>query len=156
MVSTLRMMPTIPWISLKMVSTLRMVFVHNTVDFVKNGVHTADGVHNTVDGVNKWDKGRKQQRLPGSSWSTQPYSRQQAQSFLWFFREFLWNYDFKIFLGLLMADGASTVQWGGGRLFDASAEFFFYENGCNSEMKSWKINPKVGNEPSIWGLQTGC
>ena len=65
--ATVRMMPTIPWISLKMVSTLQMVFVHNTVDFVKNGVHTADGVHNTVDGVNKWDKGRKQQRLPGSS-----------------------------------------------------------------------------------------
>ena len=62
------MVSIIPWISLKMVSTLWGVDgVHNTVDFVKNGVHTADGVHNTVDGVNKWDKGRKQQRLPGSS-----------------------------------------------------------------------------------------
>ena len=154
-------MPTIPWISLKMVSTLQMVFVHNTVDFVKNGVHTADGVHNTVDGVNKWDKGRKQQRLPGSSWSTQPYSRQQAQSFLWFFREFLWNDDFKIFLELLLADGASTVQWGGGRLFDASAEFFFTKTFVT---RKWKVEKSIPrwemNRPSedykravskIWG-----
>ena len=138
-----------------------MVFVHNTVDFVKNGVYTADGVHNTVDGVNKWDKGRKQQRLPGSSWSTQPYSRQQAQSFLWFFREFLWNDDFKIFLGLLLADGASTVQWGGGRLFDASAEFFFTKTFVT---RKWKVEKSIPrwemNRPSedykravskIWG-----
>ena len=32
--------------------------------------------------------------------------------------------------------------------------FFFYENGRNSETKSRKINPKVENEPSLWGLLT--
>ena len=58
-------------------------------------------------------------------------------------------------LGLLLAGSASTVQWGGGRLFDASANFFFYENSHNSETKRRKIDPEVGNEPSLRGLQTG-
>ena len=31
----------------------------------------------------------------------------------------------------------------------------FYENGHNSGMKSPKIDIKVGNEPSLRGLQTG-
>ena len=57
-------------------------------------------------------------------------------------------------LGLLLAGSASTVQWGGGRLFDASANFFFYENSHNSETKRRKIDPEVGNEPSLRGLQT--
>ena len=32
---------------------------------------------------------------------------------------------------------------------------FFYENGHNSGTKSRKIDIKVGNEPSLRGLQTG-
>ena len=31
---------------------------------------------------------------------------------------------------------------------------FFYGNCCNSGTESWKIVPKVGNEWSLWGLQT--
>ena len=56
-------------------------------------------------------------------------------------------------LWLLLEDG--TPQWGGGRIFDASAKFFFLENGHNSETKSQKIVPKIGNEPSLRGLQMG-
>ena len=33
--------------------------------------------------------------------------------------------------------------------------FCFYENGCNSGTESQKIVPKVGNEQSLQGLQTG-
>ena len=52
-------------------------------------------------------------------------------------------------LGLLLADG------GWGRLFGASAGFF-YENDCNSETKSRKIDPKEQNGSSFrQGLQTG-
>ena len=32
-------------------------------------------------------------------------------------------------------------QWGGGRLFDGSTNFF-YENCCNSRVESRKIDPK--------------
>ena len=32
---------------------------------------------------------------------------------------------------------------------------FFYENGCNSGTESRKIDPKVGNEQALRGLQTG-
>ena len=46
-------------------------------------------------------------------------------------------------------------QWGGVRLFDRSTGFF-YENCCNSGTESLKIVPKVGNERSLQGLQTGC
>ena len=52
--------------------------------------------------------------------------------------------------------GSVPSQWVGGRLFGASAEFFFfYENDRYSETKSQKIVPKAGNEPSLRGLQTG-
>ena len=47
-------------------------------------------------------------------------------------------------LGLLLADSAFTV--GRGQLFDASANFFFYENGHNLGTRSRKIAPKVENE----------
>ena len=43
-------------------------------------------------------------------------------------------------------------QWVGGRLFGASA-IYFYENGRNS--KSRIIDPKLGNKPSLQGLPTG-
>ena len=46
--------------------------------------------------------------------------------------------------GLLLADGAPTVQWGGRRLFEPSTGFF-YGNSCNSGTASQKIVPKVGN-----------
>ena len=59
-----------------------------------------------------------------------------------------------IALGLLLADGAPTVQWGGGRLWRVN-RFFFYENCCNFGTESQKNDPKVGNEPSLWGLQMG-
>ena len=42
----------------------------------------------------------------------------------------------------------------GGRLFGTSA-VFFYENGCNSETKRRKIDPKMLNRPCCRGLQTG-
>ena len=63
-------------------------------------------------------------------------------------------------LGLLLADGALGLfladgAWGGGRLFDASTGFY-YEKGHNSGTKSRKIAPKVRNERSLRGLQTGC
>ena len=64
-------------------------------------------------------------------------------------------------LGLLLADGAPTVQWGGGRLFDGSTNIldestkFFYGNCCSSGTESRKIIPKVGNERSLQGLRTG-
>ncbi len=45
-------------------------------------------------------------------------------------------------------------QWGGARLFAAS-EGPPHENGCNSEMKSLKINLKVPNRSYRRGLQTG-
>ena len=45
-------------------------------------------------------------------------------------------------------------QWGGGRLFIASAKFFFTEMTI-PETKSRKIVPKVGIEPSLRGLQMG-
>ena len=44
------------------------------------------------------------------------------------------------------ADGVLTV--GRGKTFDRSTGFF-YENGRNSETKSQKIVPKVGNEWSL-------
>ena len=52
--------------------------------------------------------------------------------------------------------GGQTVpsQWGGARLFAAS-EGHPHENGCNSETKSRKMDPKVPNRPSSRGLQTG-
>ena len=45
-------------------------------------------------------------------------------------------------LGLLLADGAPTV--GRGKTF-WWVNYFFYENCCNSETESRKIDPKVGN-----------
>ena len=56
-------------------------------------------------------------------------------------------------LKLLLADGALTVR-GGGRLFGASALFFFHENDRSSEIRSQKINAMEGKEPvidKIWG-----
>ena len=44
-------------------------------------------------------------------------------------------------------------QWNQGKLFGASPSFFFSPG--SSETKSQKINPKVRNEPSLLGLQTG-
>ena len=57
-------------------------------------------------------------------------------------------------LGLLLEDGAPTVQWGGARLF-AALEGHPHGNGRNSETKSLKINPKVPNRRYCQGLQTG-
>ena len=56
-------------------------------------------------------------------------------------------------LGLLLADGALTV--GRGKTFWRVNWFFFYGNGCNLGTESRKIGPKVGNEQSLRGLQTG-
>ena len=42
----------------------------------------------------------------------------------------------------------------GRRLFDRSTNFF-YKNCCNSGTESEKIDPKVGNERSLRGLQMG-
>ena len=57
-------------------------------------------------------------------------------------------------LGLLLADGDLTV--GRGKTFwRANRFFFFYENSRNSGTESRKMVPKVGNERSLWGLQTG-
>ena len=61
------------------------------------------------------------------------------------------NFDYQS----ILVDSGSIVQWGEGRLFGASAEFFFYENDRNSETRSQKIVPKVGNELSLRRLQTG-
>ena len=47
---------------------------------------------------------------------------------------------------LLLAPGAPTVQWGGGRLFDGSTGFFFRKIALTLERKvgklflSWKMN----------------
>ena len=53
---------------------------------------------------------------------------------------------------------AVTGRWcprsGAGEDFLAHGLFFFYRNSHNSETKSQKIVPKVGNEPSLQGLQT--
>ena len=54
-------------------------------------------------------------------------------------------------LELLLADGAPTV--GRGKTF-LTHRPYLYENGRNLETKSRKIDPKVGNEPSLQGLQT--
>ena len=49
-------------------------------------------------------------------------------------------------LGLLLAGSASTVQWGGGRLFDASANFFFTKTAITRKRKveksilRWEMN----------------
>ena len=56
-------------------------------------------------------------------------------------------------LGLLVADSALTL--GCGKTFWCVGRFSFYENDRNSETKSWKINPKVQNGPSLRALQTG-
>ena len=53
--------------------------------------------------------------------------------------------------GLLLADGAPRVE--SGKTFWRVAQFFFSPG--SSETKSQKINPKVRNEPSLQGLQTG-
>ena len=53
-------------------------------------------------------------------------------------------------LGLLLADGAPRV--GQGKTF-WRIDWFFYGNSRNSETKSKKIVLKVGNEPSLQGLQ---
>ena len=58
-----------------------------------------------------------------------------------------------------MADKRTPImtelpQWEGGRLFDMSAGFF-YGNSCNSGTGTRKIIPKVGDEPSLRGLQMG-
>ena len=59
-------------------------------------------------------------------------------------------------LGLFLADGAPAPTVGWGKTFwRVSHFFFFYENSCNSETKSRKIDPKVRNRPSRRGLQTG-
>ena len=42
-------------------------------------------------------------------------------------------------LGLLLAGSASTVQWGGGRLFDASANFFFTKTAITRKQKEEKL-----------------
>ena len=55
-------------------------------------------------------------------------------------------------LGLLLADGALTV---GGEDFLTRQPGFFYANGCSSETEGRKMAPKVGNERSLRGLQTG-
>ena len=49
-------------------------------------------------------------------------------------------------LRLLLGDVALKVGQG---------KTFFYKNGRNSETKSRKIDPKVRNGTSFWGLQTG-
>ena len=56
-------------------------------------------------------------------------------------------------LVLLLADSALTVGWG--KTFWRVGPFFFYKNDRNSETKNRKIDPKVENEPSLQGLQTG-
>ena len=56
-------------------------------------------------------------------------------------------------LGLLLVDSAPIV--GRGKTFWLVNCFFFYENGCNSGTESRKIAPKVGNDRSLQGLQTG-
>ena len=53
-------------------------------------------------------------------------------------------------LGLLLADRAPTVLER--EDFLTRRPSFFYKNGHNSETKSRKIDPKVGNEPSLQGL----
>ena len=52
----------------------------------------------------------------------------------------------------LMPKELLSPQWGGGRLFDGSTGFF-YGSSCNSRTESQKINPKVGNERLLRGLQ---
>ena len=62
-----------------------------------------------------------------------------------------WCYDLstnRLIAELLLADGALIVGWG-------KTFWCVSENGRNSEMKSWKINPKVRNGPSLRALQTG-
>ena len=68
-------------------------------------------------------------------------------------------------LGLLLADGAPAVGWG--RLFGASAGFFFHENGRNLKTKIQKIRRlairdgrPAGREgspphPALWGGRGG-
>ena len=56
-------------------------------------------------------------------------------------------------LRLLLADGVPTV--GREKIFWCVSQVFFYENGHNSGTKSQKIVSNVGNELSLWGLQTG-
>ena len=44
---------------------------------------------------------------------------------------------------------------GEGEDFLTRRPVFFYEKGCNLGTESQKIAPKVGNEQSLRGLQTG-
>ena len=59
-------------------------------------------------------------------------------------------------LGLLLADGAPTLQWGGGRLFDALAKFFFFTKTAITRNEKWKnrsegwkwtVSPRATNGP---------
>ena len=59
----------------------------------------------------------------------------------------------KQFIQLLLTDVAPTVRRG--KTFWRVHRIFFYENCCNSGTESRKIDPKVGNERSLRGLQTG-
>ena len=51
--------------------------------------------------------------------------------------------------------GRRCPDSGEGEDFLTCQPFFFYRNSCNSGTESQKIVPKVGNEPSLRGLQTG-
>ena len=45
-------------------------------------------------------------------------------------------------LGLLLADGALTMQWGGGRLFDTSTSFISTKTALTRERKVEKSLPR--------------
>ena len=51
--------------------------------------------------------------------------------------------------------GRRCPHSGEGEDFLTGQPGFFYENCCNSRTESRKIDPKVGNERSLRGLQTG-
>ena len=57
-------------------------------------------------------------------------------------------------LGLLLADSDPPHSWEGGDFLSHQPDYF-YENCCNSETESQKIDPKVGNERPLRGLQMG-
>ena len=56
-------------------------------------------------------------------------------------------------LELLLADGAPTVRIR--KTFWRVNQVFFYKNSHTSGTKSPKIDIKMGNELSLWGLQAG-
>ena len=55
----------------------------------------------------------------------------------------------------LLRTGRRWPHSGKGEDFLTGQPGFFYENGCNSGTESRKIDPKVGNEQALRGLQTG-